>query len=90
MANADSTLRDNDIDLICAGDKLSEARTLVCFMQTVTLVVRPDQAVLLQPSQLTGLYFVMQNAIERIKEAEDLIASNMKKAEVLPHGTAAT
>ena len=76
-------------DLLDASDKLREACYLAEFIQTISLNGPRDSAVTLQPGQLTGFYFAMQNTIDRIREAEALIDAVRNPSEVLSTTTAA-
>ncbi|MEJ1958362.1 MAG: hypothetical protein WDM70_01985 [Nitrosomonadales bacterium] len=71
-------------NLFDASDKLREAAYLAEFIQSISLIVPHDEAVLLQPGQLTGFYYAMQNTIDRIKEAEVLIDAARTQPEALP------
>ena len=73
MANTDSTLCNTQSNLLKAIDKLDEAKAVAHFVQSIGVNGRRDDSLTLQPSQLTGFYYVMQNAIDLIKEAEALI-----------------
>ncbi|MDO9011949.1 MAG: hypothetical protein Q7U78_09115 [Gallionella sp.] len=66
-----------------ATDKLSEAVYLAEFIQSISLNVPHDGSIILQPGQLTGFYYAMQNTIDRIKEAEVLIDTAMKQPDAL-------
>ena len=50
------------------------------------LLELPEEALELhlQPGQVTGFYYAMQNTIDRIKEAETLIDTARKQPELLP------
>lgn len=85
MANADSTLRNASSDLINATDKLDEAKALAHFIQSISLNVPSDGTITLQPVQLSGFYFAMQNMIDRINEANALIETAMKQAKEHEH-----
>lgn len=71
-------------NLIDAGDKLREAACLAEFVQSISLNAPYDGEVTLQPAQLTGFYFVMKQAIDRIQEAETLIDKARAEPEALP------
>jgi len=83
MANTDSTSRSTQSVLLEAVDKLDEAKALATFVQSISLNARAGEAVILQPAQLTGFYYVMKNAIDLIKEAEALIETVRKQPEAL-------
>lgn len=84
MANADSTIHDNQYHLLEAVEKLDKAVALTEFVQSISLNGRPEASLVLQPAQLTGFYYVMQNAIDLIKEAGALIETTRHPPEVLP------
>lgn len=67
-------------NLLDAGEKLREAACLAEFVQSISLNAPHDGEVTLQPAQLTGFYFVMKQAIDRIQEAGTLI-DKARKAE---------
>ncbi|GEM_PF-5814099 len=70
--------------LFDANDKLREASAMASFVQSISLNVKHDDALLLQPEQLTGFYFVMQNTIDRIREADTLIDKARTQPEAQP------
>ncbi len=70
--------------LIGASDKLREAAYLAEFIQSISLIVSSDKAILLQPGQVTGFYYAMSDTIDRIKAAETLIDTARKQPEALP------
>lgn len=67
-----------------AVDKLNEAAYLAEFIQSISLNVPSDGALELQPAQLTGFYFAMQNTIDRIREAASLISAARARQAVNP------
>lgn len=71
-------------NLLDATNKLHEAAYMAEFIQSISLNVPHDGAIMLQPGQVTGFYFVMQNTIARIKEAEVLIDTVRTQPEALP------
>ena len=74
----------SDRCLFDANDKLREAASVAEFVQSLSLNATPDGALILQPGQLTGFYFVMKNTIDRIREAEALVDQARKQPEALP------
>lgn len=87
MANADSTPRSTALNLNDAAGKLREAAALAEFIQSISLNLPPDKELVLQPLQLTGFYYAMQDTIDRIIEAEGLIKTAQEQPEeVLQHG----
>jgi hypothetical protein len=71
-------------NLIDAADKLREAASLAEFIQSISLNVPHGGTILLQPGQVTGFYYAMQNTIDRITEAEALIDTARKYPGALP------
>jgi len=69
--------------LMAAADKLREAAYLAEFIQSISLNVPHGGELLLQPGQVTGFYYAMENTIDRIKEAEALIDEARKQPEAL-------
>ncbi len=59
-------------NLVQAQDVLSEARFIAEFVQSITLVAH-GRGVNLDPSQTTGLYYVMQDMLDRVKRSEALL-----------------
>lgn len=74
----------SDQNLLDASDKLREAACMAEFIQSISLNVPHDGTILLQPGQVTGFYYAMENTIDRIKEAEVLIDTAMKQPVPLP------
>lgn len=64
-----------------ASDKLVEVKALANFVQSISLNLHDGQALTLQPAQLSGFYYVLENIIDRAKEAEDLIYAARKQPE---------
>ena len=71
-------------NLMDAADKLREAAFLAEFIQSISLNVPHGGGILLQPGQVTGFYYAMQNTIDRITEAEAFIDAARKEPEALP------
>lgn len=71
-------------NLIDATERLNEAACMAEFIQSISLNVPHGGELLLQPGQVTGFYFVMQNTIDLINEAEGLIEAARKQPEALP------
>lgn len=67
--------------LIDARDKLSEASAMASFIQSISLSVPSDGTITLQSEQVTGFYFTMRAAIDRIEEAKALIDEARKQPE---------
>jgi hypothetical protein len=70
-------------NLMAAADKLREAAYLAEFIQSISLNANGG-GLLLQPGQVTGFYYAMENTIDRIKEAEALIDAARKEPEAQP------
>lgn len=71
-------------NLLDAADKLREAAYLAEFIQSISLNVPNDGALLMQPGQVTGFYYAMEDTIDRIKKAEVLIDAARTQPELLP------
>lgn len=71
-------------NLLDAGEKLREAACLAEFVQSISLNAPPSGEITLYPAQLTGFYFVMKQAIDRIQEAGTLINKVRAEPEALP------
>ncbi|SFN69479.1 hypothetical protein SAMN05216386_1656 [Nitrosospira briensis] len=63
---------DSEHNLLEARDVLSEARYMVEFVNSITLLPR-GKGLTLDPIQTTGLFYVMQHVADRIKKSEDLL-----------------
>ena len=83
LAKEPAPLSDSARCLFDANDKLREAAAVAEFVQSLSLNATPDGALILQPGQLTGFYFVMKNTIDRIREAEALVDKARKQPEAL-------
>jgi hypothetical protein len=83
MATTDSISDNARRALLEANDKLTEAKALASFVQSISLNGTATDGLLLQPAQLTGFYYVLENMIDRIKEAEDFINAARKQPEVV-------
>ncbi|SOD40561.1 hypothetical protein [Nitrosovibrio sp. Nv4] len=73
VALAPVTSRHPIHDLNNAMDLLSQARHLADFVQSITLSPRPDEGLHLLPGQLSGLFYVMQDLMDRIEKASSLL-----------------
>ncbi len=89
LKQAPSTVTLNWSDWSDADTKLSEASYLAEFIQSISLNVRAGECVTLQPGQLTGFYFAMQSAMDRIAEARALLDKRLDKASTPPREKAA-
>lgn len=64
--------------LFDAADKLSDAKDLVSFVQSLALNAGSGESYTLQPDQLSGLCLVLGQSINLVVEAESLIRSAEK------------
>jgi hypothetical protein len=80
----DPAATNNHSNLLHAVDKLREAGCLAEFIQSISLNGPHDGSLHLQPAQLAGFCYAMQNTIDRIKEAETLIDAVRTQPEALP------
>lgn len=71
MADANSTALNYSINDV--RDTLSEARAVATFVQGITLVSGPVRDLHLSAGQTTGLYYTMQDLIDRISRAEGML-----------------
>lgn len=65
--------QDADGNLVQMQDFLSEARFIAEFVQSITLVSR-GKGVVLDSGATSGLYYVMQDMLDRIKRSEELLS----------------
>jgi hypothetical protein len=73
MADSHSTTRNKPLDLIDAIDILSEARSLSEFVQSIAINAPSNESVTLSAQQLSGFGYAMQDVIDRVKEAEEIV-----------------
>ena len=73
MANTDSTTHDTTRALINAVDLLSEAQSLAGFVQSIAINAPCKQSIQLSAQQLSGFGYAMQDMIDRVKEAAEII-----------------
>ena len=71
MAEADSTVLTSA--KLAAMDALSNAAAVAQFVQGITLIPRGDGEIHLHKGQVTGLFYVMQDLIDRINRAAGLV-----------------
>lgn len=86
MANADSTVHTiSSKNWLAACEALSSGAAVAQFVQGMTLHSPRDEDLLLSASELTGLYHVMQDLIDRIKQAKGLIEQHEFAKEAMNH-----
>lgn len=56
-----------------ACDLIAQATHQAEFIQGITLAVEAGKELVLEPGQVTGLYFSLQDLIDRLKKAEVLM-----------------
>lgn len=71
MADANSTALDYSMNDV--RDTLSEARAVATFVQGITLVSGPVRDLHLSAGQVSGLFYTMEDLIDRIRRAEDML-----------------
>lgn len=77
MAEADSTVGTiGNKNLLAAGNALSGATAIAHFVQGVTLRSPRGEDLTLCGEEVTGLYYVIQDLIDKIKLAVDSLGSN--------------
>ena len=75
MADANSTVRAiSNKNLLVAVAALSGATAIAQFVQGITLRSHRDEDLHLNGGEVTGLYYVMQDLIDKIKQASDLVS----------------
>lgn len=70
MADANSTTTINALDTLESAAKVAQ------FVQGITLRVDQGGGVHLHSGEVSGLYYVMQNLIDRINKAKDLMSGS--------------
>lgn len=74
MANADFTVHTiSSKNWLAADTALSSATSIAQFVQGVTLRLPRGEDLNLNSEEVTGLYHVMQDLIDRIKQAKQLV-----------------
>lgn len=59
-----------------ALDVLCEARGIATFIQNITLTEGPERDLHLGSGAVTGLYYTLQDLINRIRRVEDLVGQH--------------
>lgn len=82
MATANISPKDAWLDAL---EILTEARAVTEFIQGITLVNGPERSLHLGAGEVTGLYYTLQDLINRISRVEDLVGQHQftKKPEIV-------
>lgn len=57
-----------------AHELINEAQFIAEFLQTIAIVKSTDDAVRFDGNQISGLYYVMQDMIDRLQKADTLLS----------------